>query len=643
MLRMIATTVTGAALALPLISAPAAELSRSVSLDDSTGLSLTLPKEAAAYKAPYTVVRDHSRWHVHADGSSDRWVTIDSRIETTEGIDAIGQAEVDFNKTLEDMRIIEAYTLLPDGTRVDVAPDKIRLQDDRASGESIYSDSRIWVIIFPQVTVGARVVYSYHTRHHTPEFPGHFSASDQIPPHVAFESSKLEVLVDPGIDVRTWQREVRGGEVPAEPGDDPGSRRFRFEYSQAAQHAFEPGMVEPRQFAPGVSVSSFANYGQVAQAYQRRARPKAEPTAEIRALATKLTKDTPVLKEKVRILYEWVSRNIRYVGVYVGAGGFVPHDAQTVLDTRYGDCKDHVVILEAMLRAIGIESSPALVHTGNIHQLPELATPFTFNHAITYVPALDMFMDATAEFAPMGVLSGALKGQPALVAATGEVKTIPRRDLSQEFTETRVHMRLNQDGSVQGRSRMWAYGSYEPGARHELADLQRRPMDRVVSSWLSRSMESGRGQIDHPDPRDLREPWAVEAVFELDPVVNLPGPSALALPMGLAAGNIRDIVRAPVYLNRQKPRSCSPQRHVEFIELDLPVGLEMTAMPPDMTLIRDVYRYTARYERTATGLKATRELVIDHPKRVCDPASDRTWNEVAQQVRRDLRAQVFLR
>jgi len=42
----------------------------------------------------------------------------------------------------------------------------------------------------------------------------------------------------------------------------------------------------------------------------------------------------------------------------------VPHDAQSILDNRYGDCKDHVVILEALLEAVGIDSSPALINSG---------------------------------------------------------------------------------------------------------------------------------------------------------------------------------------------------------------------------------------------------------------------------------------
>ncbi len=50
------------------------------------------------------------------------------------------------------------------------------------------------------------------------------------------------------------------------------------------------------------------------------------------------------------------AQNIRYVAVYLGNGGLEPNSAQSILDNHYGDCKDHVTILEALLAA---KASPA--------------------------------------------------------------------------------------------------------------------------------------------------------------------------------------------------------------------------------------------------------------------------------------------
>ena len=63
-----------------------------------------------------------------------------------------------------------------------------------------------------------------------------------------------------------------------------------------------------------------------------------------------------------------MAQNIRYVAVYLGNGGLEPNSAQSILDNHYGDCKDHVTILEALLAAKGIASSPVLIGAGAVRR-----------------------------------------------------------------------------------------------------------------------------------------------------------------------------------------------------------------------------------------------------------------------------------
>jgi hypothetical protein len=62
------------------------------------------------------------------------------RAETRKGAEGLGDFKITFNETLETLEIEAAYTLLPDGTRIDVPPEKIRKQDAYAGTE--YSDSK---------------------------------------------------------------------------------------------------------------------------------------------------------------------------------------------------------------------------------------------------------------------------------------------------------------------------------------------------------------------------------------------------------------------------------------------------------------------------------------------------------------------
>jgi len=195
---------------------------------------------------------------------------------------------------LENVEVLEAYALLADGTRVNVEPDKIRTQDDvDADGSNIYSDSNL--------------------------------------------------THDPAIAIGIDAQGMKGGKVEPLPTDPKGSVRYSFTFEQDTTYPTEDRRLDLVHFAPRFAASSFKTYAEVGRSYQARAYPKTQITPDIQALANQLTQYSKSDKDKVRKLYNWVAHNIRYVGIYLGAGGVVPHDAQSILTNRYGDCKDHVV------------------------------------------------------------------------------------------------------------------------------------------------------------------------------------------------------------------------------------------------------------------------------------------------------------
>ena len=79
-------------------------------------------------------------------------------------------------------------------------------------------------------------------------------------------------------------------------------------------------------------------------------RENQEVTPEIQATAEARCRRDHDRREQARALYEWVSARIRYVALYLAAGGVEPHAADSVLVNGYGDCKDHTVLYAAMLR-----------------------------------------------------------------------------------------------------------------------------------------------------------------------------------------------------------------------------------------------------------------------------------------------------
>jgi hypothetical protein len=133
------------------------------------------------------------------------------------------------------------------------------------------------------------------------------------------------------------------------------------------------------------------------------------------------------------------------------------------------------------------------------------------------------------------------------------------------------------------------------------------------------------------------------STFELDPLFNFPGPSAMTIPVGIAPGNIKWISMARANLKNKFPESCTTTRHIENTELVVPKGMVMQAVPKNVSFQRGALHYKASYTRKANTLNVRRELLIQRAQRFCLPSEEKDWLALTEVMKQDLRGQIFLR
>lgn len=598
---------------------------------------------SAQYRPTCTVVKNHVQIEINSDASYSQVMEVQYRIDTEQGIELLGERKITFNATLSDVEVLEAYTLRPDGSRLDVPADKIRTQDESSDDGAIYSDSKSKVIIYPKLEIGSHVYYRAKLVQHTPEFPGHFFHSYHFSPHFKYESAIIELKHPIGLKLGIDTKDMQGGILPS--ANDATDVSYRYTYVQDHAHPGEESQVDLSDFAPHVSISTFASYADVGFAYLQRAQEKTRVTPAIQQLADNLIQQAgaQTTLEKVQVLHHWVSQNIRYLGIYVGAGGFVPHDAQSILDNRYGDCKDHVVILESLLWAAGIDSSPALINSSSAFLLPRLPTPGIFDHVITHVPSLNVFLDSTSRFAPIGTLPVGDMDKPVLLVKTGQIGRTPMTSHLKDRTEVRVQMSLKSDGRVEGNSQSKLRGIFEVASRgSQFNQANDNQVDRVNNA-LSQFQETGRGAIVAMDPTNFDKPWRLEASFDLDPVVNIPGPSAMTIPMGLVPGQIKYLSRFVPVIDRKFPTYCHSTQHEEWVELSFPKEMKITRIPQNVEFASGTLRYSSSYALNRNTLKIKRTFSSIRQQSICGAESDKWYDDFTKVVRRDLRQQVFFR
>jgi len=276
-------------------------------------------------------------------------------------------------------------------------------------------------------------------------------------------------------------------------------------------------------------------------------------------------------------------------------------------------------------------------------RIPKLAVSTPFNHAITYIPKLDLYLDSTSQFTPMGTLPDGDTGKPTLLTASGAIGQTPHTWWQKDYSHVKVKMMLQKDGSVVGRSTWTSGGVEEVGIRANQFSYKNRDPQELSTKLLTRSQESGWGEFLKNDPQDLAQPMKVDSVFELDPLVNVPGPSAMTIPHGLVPGNLRRMASYKPPPNRRFPVVCGSRAFTETISLTFPEGITVERVPPDVQSKNGPYYYDSRYRLVGQELQVERVYSSRRQTSICNGTDDKHWNAFRSVLQRDLRGQVFFK
>lgn len=140
--------------------------------------------------------------------------------------------------------------------------------------------------------------------------------------------------------------------------------------------------------------------------------PDPEVQNEARRLVGALDKD----EVKVAALTSYVQTNLTYKAIEFGRRARRPNQPADILHNKYGDCKDHALLLQQMLAAVGVPAQLALASLHNPVQtnLPSLDQ---FDHMIVFVPGpRPGFLDCTSKGADVArAIPAGLAGSQVLI------------------------------------------------------------------------------------------------------------------------------------------------------------------------------------------------------------------------------------
>lgn len=156
-------------------------------------------------------------------------------------------------------------------------------------------------------------------------------------------------------------------------------------------------------------------------------------------------------KEKIRVLYEYLQKNTRYISIQLGIGGWQTIPAAEVARSGYGDCKALSNYMAAMLREVGIGSKYTIINSGPDGVFTDVDFVYNqFDHAILCVPlAKDtVWLECTSNTLPAGYLGDFTGNRYALIVDEngGTMVRTPTYKKEQNRQDRLVKATVNPDG-----------------------------------------------------------------------------------------------------------------------------------------------------------------------------------------------------
>ncbi|EZP47911.1 putative secreted protein [Stenotrophomonas sp. RIT309] len=591
----------------------------------------------------FSFVRYRADYQVRADAGNVQTETYEILLKTKAAVEQFSQVRLSYSEKMETLDVVNAYTLTADGQRREVPADRIYTQESYSSASAaMYADRKVRVIVFPNLAPGTRLFYQVRRTQLTPYFPGYFGLWETFNVFTQYDDAEVTLSAPANLPMFVDSRGVQGSDRPVVKN---GQAQWRWRYQRREPMQAQNWSAAVWEFGPNIMASTYRDWAQMGRAYQLKAGPAAQVTPEIQALADEVTAGISDRRAQADALYRWVAQNIRYVAVYLGNGGLEPNSAQSILDNHYGDCKDHVTILEALLAAKGITSSPVLIGAGGGPTLPKIPLLGRFNHAITYVPEFDLYLDSTSAWARFGQLPDGDLGAPVLHTRDATLARTPANDPQRNATVMEVRFTFDAQGNLRGETVPQLSDNAEIGMRAQFAQLNAQNRARAEESIMAASGFDGRGQLQLQGvPVDLTRPFGYRMAFQAEDYVDFDVAGGMAVPDPPGGESVRGLYASASAPDNETPFYCNASLREETYRLQFPANAPIIAIPRSQRFANAAGEYRVDWSRQGQEVTVHHRLqqnAVRGAEALCQPHDYAAFRALFREVRRGFRGQVL--
>lgn len=290
--------------------------------------------------------------HLGADGTIRRSGSRARFYLTQSGVQRSGNLTFWVDSFSEIATIEQAYTLFPDGRRLDVDPNSVQLIQEIS--DNIFSDAYEVIVPFYGLEKDAVAVLVTRIEEKPGVWPLPWSRVYFPRTFVPRGEFQFSLTWDDGVEDPLWQTDYADFACTT-----PSPRQVLCRAEDIAIYPDDPN-VHYRDVLPSLVVSERTSWQELAGMVGAFVDSAITDDVALDTALDRLLAGAEDDQERLRRMHRFVSQDIRYIGLEQGLGGIIPRPAAQTLASRFGDCKDKTTLFIALARQAGMDAYPVL-------------------------------------------------------------------------------------------------------------------------------------------------------------------------------------------------------------------------------------------------------------------------------------------
>lgn len=369
-----------------------------------------------------------------------------------------------------------------------------------------------------------------------------------------------------------------------------------------------------------------------------------EEDEELKKIVKDLVANATTDAEKIKLIYQWVQNNIKYVAFEDGLGGFVPREAKDVCQKKYGDCKDMSSIIVKMLQIAEVDAHLTWIGTRDRpYSYYDVPSPIVDNHMIASakIDGKTVFLDATGEYVPFGFPTSMIQGKEALIGLNTDefkIERVPIIPKEENVTKENIELTI-VDKNLIGTANLTSKGYKKVFAEYARMRAESEDNEQFFDDFLQKG--NNKFEITAVTDKgyfDRNEPIQIDYQFKI--------PNYAKKAAGKLYVNLNLNKKYKGKMIDVKKRKLDKEIDFKYMEettttLQIPDDYVVEYLPENSQYENDLFGFSINYTQEEGKVTMTQKVYMDYL--ILEMEEFEIWNEMIKSLKENYQEVVVLK